>query len=317
MWQDTLRTAKYVCFGGCAIKGVSYLGCLRALQQHHAGHAEWHRQLRGACGSSSGCLAALAFLVDADAEALLERWRALHIESVAPCMDLSAVFARYGVDGGHEVKRIIREVFAACGLSHDTTFRTLHRLTHRDLRICVTNLNRLRREIFSHLTTPDVVVSDAIYWSMTVPFVFQPETYKGDLMVDGCMLDFVPHDQWPVEDTLFFYARGINTGVRVDERREIVDVQSFATGVLACCSRTALRAVQKMAAAHPDRFVFIDVNNSKYDAVLTMDLPTFEAVSNLGYATVMFRLFPELASACTQMLRMSISLQEDEVTHQV
>lgn len=307
-FSDTLLLARYLSFGGCGTKGVAYLGCLKALQQHHAGHVAWHRQLRGTCGSSSGCVAALAFLVNADADCLIERWRALHVQSIVQYPDLNAVFSRYGVDGGEEVKRIIREVFAVCGLAHDTTFRTLQRLTNRDLRICVTNLNRARLELFSHITTPDVVVADAMYWSMTIPFVFQPETYRGDLMIDGCALSYVPYDVWPLQETVIFHARGINTGACTERRRDITDLRSFALGVLACCARSALRAVNELSRAHPERFLCVNVCDQDHDSTIYMNDATLHAIVNLGFATTLVRLFPELPNEFEQLLRMSIAM---------
>lgn len=303
-----LDDARYVAFGGCGVKGVAYLGALAALQKHHAGHAEWHRRLRGACGSSSGCVAALAFLVDADADALVERWRSLHIESIAPYVDLNGVLSRYGMDGGSLVRRIIREAFAACGLAHDTTFATLRRLTGRDLRICVTNLNHVRREVFSPEDTPDVVVSRAMYWSMCVPFVFEPETFRGDVMVDGCALSYVPYDVWPLEQTVVFHAHGHAMGLVGGPRREIGDLRAFASGVLACCAHSALRTADELSRAHPERFVRIAVLDKQHDAMLNMSDATLRALVGLGFATVLFRLCPDVPIVLDRLLRMSIGL---------
>lgn len=307
MFSDTLQSARYLAFGGCGMKGVTYMGCLKALQQR-PGHAEWHRRLRGTCGSSSGCLAALGFLVDVDATVAIERMQSLNVDSVVPYMDLNAIFARYGVDEGEEVRRFIREVFAACGLAYDTTFRTLHRLTNRDLRICVTNLSRRRLDIFSHLTTPDVVVSDAIYWSMTVPFVFQPETYLGDVMVDGCVLAYVPYDVWPVAETVVFYATGVNTGNQGTARQDIKDLQSFAAGVMSCCAKAVLQSVTDLSVKHPDHFLRIAFVGQARDATLKLEAGTFEALVNLGFATTFFRLHPEAALVFDRLLRVGIGL---------
>ena len=310
-FMEALRSARYVAFGGCGLKGVSYLGCLRALQKYHSEHTAWHRQLRGTCGSSSGCIAALAFIVDADADMLIEKWRSLHVETVIPCADFQAILNRYGVDAGDEVKRIIRTVFTACGLAHDTTFRTLHRLTGRDLRICVTNLSRSRLDTFNHLTTPDVVVADAIYWSMTVPFVFQPETYKGDLMVDGCVLAYVPHDVWPLEESVVVYANGpVTGGTPALQRREISDLRSFALGLLSCCAQTVYKIVDEKSKAHPERFVHVGVVDEQHDVSFTMSTTTFEALIHLGFSAVFLRLHPNVALVLDGAVRMSLELQK-------
>lgn len=310
-FATTLDDARYVSFGGCGMKGVSYIGCLRALQKHHAGHAAWHRRLRGTCGSSSGCIAALAFLVDADADALLERWRSLRMTTVVPFVDFGAVLAKYGADAGDEVRRIIRAALAECGLAHDTTFRTLHKLTGRELRLCVTNLNRCRLEVFTHTATPDVVVADAMYWSMTVPFVFQPESYGGDLMVDGCVLAYVPHDVWPLGESVVFHTNGLSTGDEASGvRQEVTDLRSFSAGVMRCCARSVLRTTHELSKRHPERFVRISVVQESVDTSLTLEPAAFEALVHMGFAAVFLRLYPEVASVFTGLVRISLELQE-------
>lgn len=307
-----LEDARYVSFGGCGTKGVSYIGCLRALQRHHATHAAWHQRLRGACGSSSGCIAALAFLVDVDADALLERWRSLRLTTVVPYVDFGAVLAKYGADAGDELRRIIQAALTECGLSRDTTFRALHKLTGRELRLCVTNVNRCRLEVFSHTTHPDVVVADAMYWSMTVPFVFQPESYGGDLMVDGCVLAYVPYDVWPLAESVVFHTNGVNTGDEAhgEVRQEVSDLRSFSGSVMRCCARSILRTTHELSKVHPERFVRISVADERVDTSLTLDDAAFEALVQLGFASVFLRLYPDVAAVFTGLMRVTLELQE-------
>ena len=305
-----LRDARYVAFGGCGTKGVSYIGCLKALQKHHAEHTGWHHRLLGACGSSSGCIAALAFVVNADADVLLERWRAMRATTMVPFVDFGAVLSRYGADAGEEVRHILREALSACGLAHDTTFRTLHRLTGRDLRLCVTNLNRCRLEVFSHTTTPDVVVRDAMYWSMTVPFVFQPESYGGDFMVDGCLLSYVPYDVWPLEETIVFHANGASLGEPDGgARRDVADIRTFANQVIRCCARSVLRTTHELSAAHPERFVRISVSDPM-DTVLALDPSVLDDLVDAGFAAIFVKLHPQVALVFDRLMRMSIELQD-------
>ena len=315
-FHSALNAARFVSFGGCGTKGVAYLGCLKALQRHHSNHANWHRQLRGTCGSSSGCIAALAFLIDVDADRLIDAWKSLNIETVVPYVDLHAMFSRYGVDCGDEVKRIIRYLLETCGIAQNTTFEMLFRLTGRELRICVTNLNRLRVEIFSYTSTPGVKIADAMYWSMSIPFLFQPERYKGDLMIDGCALAFVPYDVYPLEDTMIFHAHGINTGADANERRDIDDLRAFATGILTCCARSALHAVHDISKKHPERFVKICTVSEDQDATVSLNPSTLESIVNTGFLTVLFRLFPDMPVSFECLVRLSIQLaarrQEEE-----
>lgn len=300
-----LDDAEYVSFGGCACKGLAYLGMLRALQERPE-HQAWHARLRGACGSSSGCLAALAFLVDVDARAFVDRCAALDIDSVAPCMDLNGVLTRFGMDSGQVVRTLVRELFALSGLSHDdTTFATLHRLTGRDLRVCVTNLSTLQLQVFSHATTPDVVISSAMYWSMCIPFVFEPETFRDDVMVDGCALAVVPYDVFDLDRTLVFY---VSAGRPLaTDRCEINSLRTFAGQVLACCALEVYKRVDSVREARPDRFLHLRVG-AEDDTVLRMDRAIVVRQAGLGYYACLARLRPELRSVGAALLAALLSV---------
>jgi predicted acylesterase/phospholipase RssA len=289
-----LKDARYLSFGGCAAKSVTYIGALHALQQHNADHVEWHARLRGACGSSSGCIAALAFLVNASATELMNRLRAMGSLNMVPYASLSNVLTRYGVDGGETLRVLLQEVFSACGLAYDTTFATLRRLTGRDLRICVTNLNTHSLKVFSNDATPDVVVSKAMYWSMCVPFVFEPELYGGDIMVDGCCLAYVPLDIWPADKTVTFYAPMGYVDDDGRQRREVRDLREFAGSVMRCCARSMLRRIDELRQREPERFVCIEVRSASHDVVLSTEPHVNEALFNLGFAELLGRMCPDL-----------------------
>ena len=313
---EAVRETKYMAFGGSGTCGMAYLGCLKALQAHCPEYEEWHREkLKGTVGSSSGCLAALAFLVNADADALVDLVRSLQVDAMVPFVDLNAMFARYGVDPGDEVRRVLRAVFGACGLAAETTtFRALHRLTGRDLRVCATNLNRARPEVFSHSSTPDVLVADAMYWSMTVPFVFEPGTYEGDLMVDGCVLTYVPHSMWPIGETLVFHASGMGEGGGGATRREVGDLRAYASAVVAACARSMLREVDEAAARRPDRFVRMDARSHNPRGFLALGSEALEALVGHGFATVASRLRPDLAPAFARLLRLHLALRHSSAS---
>lgn len=284
---------RYVAFGGCGCKGVSYIGFLRALQERDARHAEWHAELRGACGVSSGTIAALAFLVDVDATSFLSKWAALNLTSVisSTCFNINGILAEYGIDDGTNVKRIIGEILTACGLAQDTTFEMFARLTRKDLRVYATNLNQMRIETFSAHTTPDVQLASAFYWSMCVPFVFKPERFRGDMMIDGCALAFVPVDEWPIEQTLILYAKeATNT-----RPRDIKDIRSYATTVLACCAISMMHRVDAIREKHPDRVVPIRFEDEHMDTFISLQPGAFDRLVAKGYNVALDLISPQLA----------------------
>lgn len=294
MWE-ALRDAEYLSFGGCGCKAVTYVGFLRALQEKQRDHTAWHAALKGTCGVSSGCIAALAFLVDVDATTLMERWASLNVTSVisSSCFNINGIVQSYGIDDGHLVKRVISEVLGACGLAQDTTFATLARLTHKDLRVCATNLNRMRVERFSSTRTPDVALADAFYWSMCVPFVFMPERFGDDVMIDGCALNFVPVDEWPLENALVLY---VDEGSE-NERRDIANIRAFSTAVLGCCARSIMKRVEEVRNKHPNRMINISVKDEQFDSFMHVPPEAFARLMAQGYACGIGRLMPDVAKS--------------------
>lgn len=64
----------------------------------------------------------------------------------------------------------------------------------KNLYITVTNETDMTVEYFSHLTHPDILVTDALMYSCNIPFVFQRISYKGKYYIDGAVLDSFPID---------------------------------------------------------------------------------------------------------------------------
>jgi NTE family protein len=89
------------------------------------------------------------------------------------------------------------------------TFGELYELHQKDpkkykqLYLMGTNLNKTNSEIFSHEDTPNVIISDAVRISMSIPIVFRPhqcyekkddrrQLAKNDLYADGGLMDNYP-----------------------------------------------------------------------------------------------------------------------------
>ena len=313
---------EWIAFGGAAQKAASYIGLLHGLQTTHPQFNEWHTNtLKGTCGCSSGCIAALALLVNADCESLANKWASLGVESMTRSyFNIGQMMEKFGVDTGERVKLVISEVLASCGVAHDTTFEMLYRLTRKELRVVATNLNFMRTEVFSHKKTPDIKLADAFYWSMSVPFVFRPERYRGDLLVDGACLQLVPLDVWSDsewESVCLVFITGMRTGSFHGTRVEYKELKDYATGVLACAARSVLRRVFDLKSQKPDRVIHIDICEAADDVFLMMDLPTFRRLFNLGFAKSVSLIYNTLIpSLITPLIKLNVSMILNELFEQ-
>ena len=99
----------------------------------------------------------------------------------------------------------------ATSVFRDATFKDLHAKVQSDalihgknLFVVGTNLSQIKSEVFSYLDTPDLIISDAVRISMSIPILFRPHQYhikntdgkrvpkSNDLYVDGGLLDNYP-----------------------------------------------------------------------------------------------------------------------------
>jgi NTE family protein len=120
------------------------------------------------------------------------------------------------------------------------TFAALQQSKFKELYVVGTSINRQQAIVFSHLTYPNMCVSDAVRISMSVPLYFEPiiidsvgtvfkslkQCVNGDMMVDGGLIDNFPihiFDTTIIVDGLKKYEANANTvGLRIDGNNQVM-----------------------------------------------------------------------------------------------
>ncbi|CAF1177205.1 unnamed protein product [Adineta steineri] len=119
------------------------------------------------------------------------------------------ILDRKGLADGNKILHWVEEKIQVKTKITHATFGELNELHQKDpkkykqLYLMGTNLNKHKSEIFSHEDTPNVIISDAVRISMSIPIVFRPhQCYEkkdgwrqlatNDLYVDGGLMDNYP-----------------------------------------------------------------------------------------------------------------------------
>jgi predicted acylesterase/phospholipase RssA len=92
----------------------------------------------------------------------------------------------------------------------DITFIELYNLTKKKLSIIGTNYTKIKEECFNHNNTPDMSVITALRISISIPIIFTPVKYNGDMYIDGCFKNGFPLDYCNKETTLGLCIQNIN-----------------------------------------------------------------------------------------------------------
>jgi predicted acylesterase/phospholipase RssA len=139
-------------------------------------------------------------------------------------------FKNFGIDTGNLIMEWLGARLTDKGFSMNVTFKKLFRERGVDFRVVATNLNSFDYTVFSKDTTPNLRVLKAIRMSIGIPLVFTIKRYRGDIYVDGSVIN-----NYPVH--LFDKDRDKILGVRIcydQVRREVSNIRSYLYNLFLC-----------------------------------------------------------------------------------
>lgn len=296
---DALSGCEYICVGGCGTRAVFFYGMFEALKVDER-YEKFLSGLKGAAGSSSGCMIALLFLMRGNPSAMAEMCLNIgkEFDTVAPALNMQTLFDSYGLDTGDTLYSVIGKLLTTLGLSVTTTFSTLQRMTQKEFKVSATNLHTRTPFIFSADTSPDLPIIDAMYMSMTVPIVFKPRRYKGELYVDGGMTANVPicafHDKSPV----LLY-------LNQNQRSENTTLKEFAMSVVGCTLGVQSNEINEYHKSHPcSVFEFDDDNQAPLNLDGNIDFLTQQR--KRGFVAGMVQLHQDVTNVIATLVALSL-----------
>jgi predicted acylesterase/phospholipase RssA len=171
-----------VAISGGGMRGVAMLGALTEFEK-----AGWLKEVTQYAGTSVGAVLAAALATRKDLDTVFDR----HVQqfSYKSSVDLTGLDKHFGLDSGEGLKTWIDAV-----LGEPVTFAEVRARHGTNLKVCATNLNARKAEIFSPETHPDMDVAEALRLSCSVPVYFAAKKYNGALYVDGALTNNFPVD---------------------------------------------------------------------------------------------------------------------------
>ncbi len=194
--MSEIGSKQYLCiFGGGAIRGLAYLGALRAMK-------ETGIKIKSFAGSSVGAVFAAFASLDYTYEEFEEIFKEVNFDLFRDVrLDITKKFAiskgehfldwiRCGIEkkfyGGKYEK----------GKNAPVTFKDID----RDFFVITTNINGCCPYIFSKYTTPDFEVAQAVRISTSLPGLLEPFEFENNVLIDGDIMKSWP--MWRICDIL-------------------------------------------------------------------------------------------------------------------
>ncbi|HXG91455.1 MAG TPA: patatin-like phospholipase family protein [Blastocatellia bacterium] len=225
-------------FEGGGVKGVAYVGSLAVLEKR--GILEQTARIGGtSAGAITAALVALNYSADETRELMLNL-DFKQFKDGSFFGDIERFFKKYGwYKGDAFLKWIEQRVKEKTG-SPDTTFNELMQMKgFKQLYVVGTNLSTRDYQVFSHESTGDVRIADAVRISMSIPLFFASRQFRGDVFVDGGVLNNYPITLFDNEKYVSDAANiidgcvnletlGFHLGKHITERHEINDLDDYA-----------------------------------------------------------------------------------------
>ena len=101
---------------------------------------------------------------------------------------------KYGFDSGKNVVVWLEYLLENKGYSKDITLKELYIKTGIHYKVCCTNLNKYKLEIYDYVKNPNLKITKALRMSMSIPLVFSVKRYNKDIIVDGGIINNYPID---------------------------------------------------------------------------------------------------------------------------
>ncbi|AIB52113.1 UPF0028 protein YchK [Faustovirus] len=208
---DITKRYKNLVFEGGGVLGVSYCGVLEELHKLNI-----LKNITGFAGTSVGSIVASLLACGASYNFIKSELMGLNLAKLTDytsdykIVNFVNLINHYGLCRGDKLYNWITDMLYKLTGREKITFSDVKQLYGNDLYITGTNLSRRSVVYFHHSSHPDMQLRDAIRISTSVPGIFTPVEYKGELMVDGGVIVnfpinvFIEKGKHSAHDTLGF-----------------------------------------------------------------------------------------------------------------
>ncbi len=269
------NTLKYTClFGGGAIRGLAYVGTIRALE-------ELGIEFDIIGGSSVGSIFATLLACGYKSYELENLFMKVNFELFR---DIHLGFGKgIGLSKGGIFVDWLNELISKKNNSNNVLkFKNLE----QDLVVITTNLNKFNTQEFSKFETPDFEIAKAIKISSTMPGLMPPYDYNGAKLVDGDLQKASP--MWRLAETLRnSESRILEFRLEGDCSNEAKSPISFLNTIYSCVTDVATDFVSELY-GNNDKYDCIRINTGNiFFADFNLDKDSRRKLINSGYEQTM------------------------------
>lgn len=190
---------KNLIFSASGSKIFIHLGFLKCLSDNNL-----LENVNTFVGCSGGSIMSLIIALGYNLDTITELFLKLDSEKLKK-IDTDSVlnfFENYGLDCGNNLERALRIILKTKHNQDRITFKELYEKYGNRLIVSSVNLQKHQEEYFDYTNNPHMDVIDAVLMSLSIPIMFSPRDFNGDLYVDGGIICPYPIEILEIDKTL-------------------------------------------------------------------------------------------------------------------
>lgn len=176
---------------GGGVKGIVFIGALKYLEEVKDMRTDIKIDIKRIYAVSVGSIIGLLYAIGYTSEEMEGEIFKLDTKSLQN-IRLKTFIKNYGLDSGKKIMKWLEELVERKGYKKTITFKQLLKLRGIDLNIGSTNLNKYKSVYFNNVISPNLRIIRAIRMSIGIPLVFSSVKYKGEVYVDGGVINSYP-----------------------------------------------------------------------------------------------------------------------------
>lgn len=185
---------KYITLPSGGFNLIKYLG---VMQPFYKNKMIDFNNIKGYYGVSAGGILSSILCLNLDMNIIVKYFveRTWHKTFNANKINIMNYFNDKGIFNKTHFIKLVDPLFRSCGYDLNTlTLKEYYEKTSKKLTLFAIDASTYELTPFNYLTTPDMLLLDALYFSSSIPGIFKPEEYKGICYLDGGLCSKTPID---------------------------------------------------------------------------------------------------------------------------
>jgi NTE family protein len=259
-----------IVFSGGAIKGMSYIGVLKYLEEN-----DLVKNIKQLTGTSIGGFFAFLICLGYKSNELTDIIKYLDFNDLRDISTDSILnfFETWGIDTGNKFIHFIKALVKSKGFSEEITFEQLYNITKFKLTITGTCVNDQETIYYNNDNSPEMLIIDTLRISCSIPILYQCVKQNEKVYVDGFILN-----NYPIEFFDDEIDKTIGFCIYQERKKNIENAEEYILALINCM----LNKIQKMSSnKYKKQTIVIETEISGLNFNLTKE--NKETLINDGY----------------------------------